>query len=66
MDFKPRIEVVTVNGILRQCFVLDDHDQRIAELPLSGIKEQGFANEMSVVTLELLSIRVKHTDRESN
>ena len=56
------IEIVRVNGVLRQAFIIDKEDERIAELPLRGIRESGGAGEMAIVTLELHGIRVKHTD----
>ncbi len=64
LNLNPRIEIVKVNGVLRQCFVIDDDGERVAELPLKGIKEAGAAGEQGIVTLELHSIRVLHTDTD--
>lgn len=62
MEFEPSIEVVKHNGILRGVYVLDKEGERLADLPLRSVKEVGDAGTMGIVTLELHSLRVKHTE----
>lgn len=60
---KSCIEILKVNGILRRAFVTNEATgARLAELPLRGFKEEGAAGGMGIVTLELNSIRVIHTE----
>lgn len=63
-DFNSRIEIVKASGILRQCFVINEEGERIVELPLRAVREQGNAGEQGIVTLELHSLRVIHTDAD--
>lgn len=61
---KPSIEVTVQKptGHLTHCFVLGDDGQRVAELPITGLRERFDPSGPGIVSIDLHSFRVKRTE----
>lgn len=64
MDDKPSIEVTVQKptGRLTHCFVLGDDGERVAELPITELRERFDPTGPGIVSIDLHSFRVKRTE----
>lgn len=62
MPVKPSIEiVVNDNGVLRQCFAINEKGERVVELNVKEYREQFNPNEPGVSSIDIHTFRVKRT-----
>lgn len=61
---KPSIEITVhkPTGRLTHCYVLGDDGERIAELPVTEIREHFDVTGPGIVSIDLHSFRVKRTE----